>query len=661
MSAPVGTAIRLPTHDQTFIGRRQMDQIANLEQPTASMPKANVTDPMLTRFYKEKTIDPSFAFNPAQEATLRNIFSRWHLDSSLTLSDLLGLEIYEEFSQICGTCNDKEQILETVSLQLVKILMLCYRSEVPVRRNSEKFVLHYFGNLDESEKKLKEAFQELKSIKKSSFLKFNDPVLRSKLISRIDVRMDHVLSCIDLYTFCHRSEYALPLLLKSEVSFFAGYDSFDSYTSDTLAHFKVYTAYCDVLVNSANKSGKVLPYCSLSSIALELQQPAISLVSTPEKILKRTRMYERMAVQIASHVQLIAEGKMTYDQWLQVAQIKKSNVVPKSREELFESLLATLLTVQIGLSFLKDFHRLLEFTVLRNYFPNQYFPRSLILNRLAINISLLKLDRRIEDQDPFRAKFRKELDHLFYSKCPYFDNFNTYSESLTVHMPVKATSGAVTKKMKSVVDLDVELIDPEIADNIEHFASACSAITDQLPAVIARLQKDEVRPIETLQKISFEECAFICRLAMIFRDSKFLLGSEDLDTDIPQELADLIQLEGYSLESPKTPSPEPVVPAAAAPAAAPAPIPQTVQTLAAVASSSPPPVEPFTLGSRNLRKVLQKLQQVGFVIYRTRGHHILKKNAGGASVVVPTHSEDLKAGTLKSIEKQARSALGEEE
>jgi hypothetical protein len=65
MSAPVGTAIRLPTHDQTFIGRRQMDQIANLEQPTASMPKANVTDPMLTRFYKEKTIDPSFAFNMA--------------------------------------------------------------------------------------------------------------------------------------------------------------------------------------------------------------------------------------------------------------------------------------------------------------------------------------------------------------------------------------------------------------------------------------------------------------------------------------------------------------------------------------------------------------------------------------------------------------------
>ena len=75
------------------------------------------------------------------------------------------------------------------------------------------------------------------------------------------------------------------------------------------------------------------------------------------------------------------------------------------------------------------------------------------------------------------------------------------------------------------------------------------------------------------------------------------------------------------------------------------------------ASSVASAAEPFTLEERSLRKVLKKLSEAGFAVYRTGGHHILKLANGGASVAVPIHGAELKEGTLKSIERQARAAL----
>jgi len=181
----------------------------------------------------------------------------------------------------------------------------------------------------------------------------------------------------------------------------------------------------------------------------------------------------------------------------------------------------------------------------------------------------------------------------------------------------------------------------------------CMTLSSEREAMMARLAlavSPEGRPLEDLQKIAFEESVVICQIALILRDASALLGLDDLSEDIPPSLADFIELDGIESHLERI-EPEVLSPIPQAPAPPP--------KVAIASVSSPVQAEElFTLESHNSRKVLKKLQQAGFQIYRTGRHHILKRMDGGASVVVPSHGAELKEGTLKSIQEQARKALG---
>jgi predicted RNA binding protein YcfA (HicA-like mRNA interferase family) len=61
------------------------------------------------------------------------------------------------------------------------------------------------------------------------------------------------------------------------------------------------------------------------------------------------------------------------------------------------------------------------------------------------------------------------------------------------------------------------------------------------------------------------------------------------------------------------------------------------------------------------RKVIQALERGGFFVHHTTGSHYALRHPADPTirVTVPLHTRDLKRGTLHSIIKQARIAVGE--
>ena len=156
------------TFDQT-----SLDRIANLEPLSHPyLASASPTDPILAHLYKNKSIPKSFSFSAAEEATLKAIFSKWHLDTKLTLFDILGLEIYTEFERICGAYSEKQPLLERVAGSLFRAFFLGSREFsplFPVNNKSRPYIQKYLGTFSNVEELLKVAFKNLKAAKKSSF------------------------------------------------------------------------------------------------------------------------------------------------------------------------------------------------------------------------------------------------------------------------------------------------------------------------------------------------------------------------------------------------------------------------------------------------------------------------------------------------------------
>jgi predicted RNA binding protein YcfA (HicA-like mRNA interferase family) len=190
----------------------------------------------------------------------------------------------------------------------------------------------------------------------------------------------------------------------------------------------------------------------------------------------------------------------------------------------------------------------------------------------------------------------------------------------------------------------------------------------------------EQRNIAFFRKCCFDECVRYCRMAFIFNDYRAKTDKIFWLEEFPEQLADFIQLEGLDdifttesfieqfqeleiepqsvVESPKEPSQSVESPKESSQTIAepsktrPAELPK-VETLKPVETK----FEPFELKSKNVRKVIKQLTDAGFFLARQKGsHQIFKHHENGPQVVVPNHDE-LKTGTLASIQNQANFAL----
>ena len=670
MSAPASiTASSIMRSLPSSFDQTSLDRIANLEPlayPHES--KANPKDPILIQLYKNKSIPQSFSFTEAEEGTLKSIFAKWHLDTKFTLFDILGLEIYSEFERICGAYAEKQPLLETVSGSLFKALFLHHRLSLATSSKSRRYVEKYLGTFSVVETSIKDAYEKLKKVKKFSFENYSDLQLKNRMIKAVDERMAHLQSCLDVFFKCMNSPFRKALLTDNYIGIFGGTEQIEIQSAESLAHFRSLAKYYSALFRGLAKSFPLVRYVDLSDVVKDINRPVDFLLTMQSRLKSKIIEYNRLNNCVDNDLYLVERGILPYSRWSSPDHVKLLSCNPECQEDLREMLWNESACLRMVQLFLEDLGRLLEFKVLKEAFPDQYIPQTSVENRLVMNVIAIKKEEVSKDTDPFRLKIRNELRKIF----PSYSKYKELAECIKTESSLQFKDWF---EPKFVHEASIEIL--KLAKNdLENFFSSCVVLGITQKEIMAKLTGDEYRPLEQLQKIAFEECLPICRLAMIFRDAKFLLGSTDLDFDIPVEIADFIQLEGIenylpsSIPLPDSPfEPETVAKLTlAATSEINSAIVVPVMLQKAARSSTPPQVlaigssslsapETFSLGSRNLRKVLQKLHQAGFQIFRTRGHHVLKQKEGGASVIVPTHGAELAEGTLRSIESQARAAL----
>lgn len=217
-----------------------------------------------------------------------------------------------------------------------------------------------------------------------------------------------------------------------------------------------------------------------------------------------------------------------------------------------------------------------------------------------------------------------------------------------------------------------------------HHANALKSLK-ALPAMLRAelrerlnaLSLDELRALnaETIKNEIFNGCLPLLRPLLMHADMLALLQERHFYDEaalIPPELADVMELDGVDkllkelidAKTPAAPIPiplpieeppppitvQPSVPEKKKEARAAAPKPSSSSST----SSDFDPQELIDLTKS--RKILSKLEKLGFFAARQTGSHVIMKAPAGGSVVVPNHPE-ISLGTRRSIAAQADQAL----
>jgi predicted RNA binding protein YcfA (HicA-like mRNA interferase family) len=698
LSRTLATTSNLSSQEQ-----KRLHSISRLEAPKiiAEMGKVKASESVLTRFVKSGTVSKNF-FNSEQEKVLRSLFTKWHLDGDIRLIDLLGLEIYTKIEKIFGNSEEKECFKEHFMINL----MFCYLSffheaEDGWKKLKTNLTSGYFGEEKISPNNLQNICKQLLKIldvKKDAIGKMAlNPTSKQLLLKSLNDSKAEFIELTNLLVQCLSSKSSYDLLYRMPIRFFGGGEliSEPSGTQDpvkeVLDHSRRFGQYVEALFKIGFNKSALKTTIKMELFTDLLQKSPKEMLGASKKIYKQKEALLRSMCDERKNLADALTGKLTYSQWITQQDRQRPFI---SQNDFIEELKQRVAIMATGTAFLDDLHRLIDSNVMPTAFPGQYVPRSLLSQRHEMNILLIGKDKKIDDQNPFRRAFRDELNRFTSPLAPLIDGLIICSN----RMKTLLIGNQRESESKHLIDDKVtrgyvfnELSESYMAQYTPHtapFKQLMSSLAEKMPQIFENLAPllqelpQSEKNIESLQKIAFEECLVLCRVALILRDIEALAGKNELDADIPEELANLMELEGIELylRAPQKPLPasavaavsqDPVVDLEVKALVYPveAPIKPASVSVQPKEKEFPMPasveesVEKFTLESRNVRKVIKKLIDAGFKILRTKGSHEILTLSGsvGGQVVVPYHGgkDVLKQGTAASIQEQARIALNQ--
>ena len=683
--------------------KKSLEATCSLE-PSSVIPsqgKVKSTESVLKRFVTENLV-PKGYFDESQEALLRSLFSRWHLDAEIRLVDLLGLEIYSQVEKLCESMKEQESIIDNCAFAILGLYQFLFSQaetswdEYKVHPQDSTFMPkeEYIKNF----RKIVISIQVLVEDKKKSI---NNTLLSPKskqgLADSIDISVRQLAATEKLLRTCMNHPKPIVLLFSHSIYCFGGTETFSREPAGnaSLMHLQQYARYVSAVCDSGFKLKKIGVYANTKAVTDLLQVSIDKLLKLPQKLHKeRERSLSELERQRSS-LQLAADGKLDYSTWfLQSTGHKATKTKTHSQFIAYlQQNLAIFTTIGV---FWNDLYRLLETQVLSARYPNTYIQRHLLSERFELNMICLMADNAYSVETlTERLVIRAMINKAF---APFAAIFTRYMKE---RLPNRLDRGIIRKISaaeelpgsfaavkkgnwlgKAGIDSTMELD----SKYIERFSNDINLFQQTLESIALSQLYDELKPIlhaeidlEKLKQYAFEESLIYCRVALILCDAEKLLGQNVLGGEIPAGLANLIELEGLdhylaklfppqsapiqSIEdapviaiiptSVSAPQSAPIQSIEDAPVIANIPISVSSPQPVAESASSPPPKktvssfpsiseeEPvFYFENANVRKVLQKLSKAGFNIRRTTGdHHILKQgNGSGPQVVVPRKS-----------------------
>ncbi len=356
--------------------RRHTQEVGQLKPPTKmfDFPKAKQTDPLLTRFYKAQILPRDFHLSPQQEKVLQQLTKKWEkLGSSLTLLDLIGVEICTQFETLCN--NDRENPLHSkypATLFLIYLNLFRHTRDIPLR-------LEHENELYKTKETLFKELREMRDWIQAVFVKKQFSIERSgfkpqtikQMTESLDRQKEDLMAIQDLFFHCFNSPYASTLLVDHQLRYYSCVATFPSPMKETLGQYKQYIKYVTSLFTRAHERKYMgVGFQGLQLIAqelLSLKEKDPALLEMPRKIASAQYFINKKGKEFEWEFEQALQGTLNHEQWLE--KHETPSMSSPSQEEFCERRHKDCLIFSLAKLFGEDLNTLLEDRVLVPLYP----------------------------------------------------------------------------------------------------------------------------------------------------------------------------------------------------------------------------------------------------------------------------------------------------
>jgi len=629
----------------------------------------------------KKIIPETFRLTASETKLLQDLFFMYPLSSNWTLFDILGFAIHDHLEKlrekIPHSCREQLTDLQGLISTQFLFLMIGFRRITPSNLKLLGPVNQYTTKYAyPPDKFLTEFHKALSLIENVICLAKPTTATQQRMHEKLkaaglDAFKNTIFPLKDIVTkFLQLENSKDPMLLS--LSQYGGSEALDRETKEAFPCLQSYCAYIKQAYEYAIRNRLLGAECSFDSVSKEALARSLTkpteTANFKRKIVNEIYRYQVALTNAMNASTAAIEGQLDHKTWLSLHHIKMES--EKSQPIFVELLFNIEITAHMLISFFVDMLDIME---------TRFFPKTVLQTQFLCNRTVYTF-----------AKWNDQAVSTSDIQLPQEAVKKITTLSTELKHDVETTPGLFKLIDKFVSNREpiyrfwIELLMPQK----EHWKSLyekslCSLttlkeeLTQELKKEWSTLSLENLKTIDPalVRESIFQKSLPLVRPVLMITDCLGILQErrcEGNNYSLPRELVDILELDGIDellkeLMEAKTAPPEPK------PLPIPEPSPVVVKKIPSpqkrkekkqhVPAASkpkaplPPPIPIIDLAyETKSRKILERLKELGFIEVRKKGSHHILHSARGGQVVVPENSE-LPPGTVRSIAKQAASAL----
>lgn len=513
-------------------------------------------------------------FNPKEKALLKEMFSRVHLDDTLTLMDILGFEIcrcYKDISEIgCPLPEAKKSFLRYYFF-FYGTLLMTGNNYISEENKIKNLKTKFFPSFEIFAKKMNQNQERIFLIHE----KIKNDTRSEEGISPFEYLQDLYGLFARICTFKNPREMLVDkTLVVHEHSDLLN----QGRKMDCLDDLITYMEFFHLAFEASEDSSYINPLKEVISAVKEIAQLTKDNRNSelgPKFLQLRHMLHKYVSYykeQIGNWIGLgedILNGEVTYEEFIEQMKLKNSDKL--NQEEFYALVISKQGRLVIISSLLEDVNRIFEKRILAATYPSflsesesiwqiERNAHTMLSEEFSIrneNLPKMDFDKTLDNDagDLFKLleQIRKEQKELYLTTMSLLPTVDI-SNHVTSLDEINLTSYTKAEELTPLL----RLLEPslkKLPDLLKELDNLRRKHLQQIQEVITKLNltklADKKRLVDALRKFYFKESKYICRYILVLKDAEKLGNFEEYmkktlqgEAYLPTELIDYVLLDG---------------------------------------------------------------------------------------------------------------------